>query len=269
MSRHSGTNTSNRKNSKNTAMLPNKKKIAKKDETENVKLEVDNVEEVSPTPTEEAVPTPVGDAHPTPARDVPSAPAGDAHLTPAGDVPSAPVRDALPTPVGGAPPAPARDVPTPAGDAPSNPNNSENATNSVQFKRAEKTKRILIWLLLGVLASCAPLLLSIWRDFACGFNTLKVNYFRDLALIVVAVAANAWSCALGALGALRKYWGIALSATSLVVGIALYYMFRPDEQLNNMALNMMIITCIILLLINMIIGIVIEWEEPDDGKSTA
>lgn len=243
MSRHSGKSTSNRKSSKNTAMLSNKKK--------NVRSDIGNVEEAPPAPDGDALPTSAGDASPHPAGDVPSPSIGDTPPPPTGNMPLPPTGN---TPL------------PPTGDTPLPPDNSEHFRTNAPKKDPEKTKRILIWLLLGVLASCAPLLLSILRDFACGFNTLKVNYFRDLALIVVAVAANAWSCALGALGALRKYWGTALSATSLVIGIALYYMFRPDEQLNNTALNTMIIICIILLFINMITGIIIEWEEPNDDR---
>lgn len=154
----------------------------------------------------------------------------------------------------------------PSEEMPPTPYNSEDVTSNVQQSHAERTKRILIWILLGVLASCVPLLLSMLRDFACGFNTLKVNYFRDLALIVVAVAANALSCALVAFRTLQKYWGSAFSSVSLVIGIALYYMFRPDEQLNNVALNIMIVVCVILLFINAIVGFVIEYAEPENDE---
>lgn len=212
--------TSSRNNSKNTntAVLSDKKKNAKKDETENVKLVTNNAK----------------DASHSPAGDIPAP-----HHPPTGDVP----------------PPPTENVSPPPGNSTQVGSNAK----SKKPKNLEKTKRILIWISLGVLASFLPLLFSIIRDFACGFNTLKVNYFRDLALIVAAIAANALSCALAAL---EKYLSCTLSAFSLLIGFVLYYSFRPDEQLNNTLLNIMIVVCAGLLVMNAIIGFLIACEEP-------
>lgn len=227
MSSHHRKSTSSRNNSKNTntAVLSDKKKNAKKDETENVKLVTNNAE--------------------------------DAPHSPAGDIPAPPTED-VPPPTGDMPPHPTENVSPPPGNSTQVGSNAK-SKKSKKPKNPKKTKRILIWVSLGVLASFLPLLFSIIRDFACGFNTLKVNYFRDLALIVAAIAANALSCALAAL---EKYWSCALSALSFLVGSVLYYLFRPDEQLNNTLLNIMIAVCAGLLVLNAIVGFLIACEEP-------
>lgn len=154
----------------------------------------------------------------------------------------------------------AEDAPlSPSRNAFFTPSGAEHDSSNAISKNPEKTKRILIWILLGALASFLPLVFSIIRDLACGFNTLRVNYFRDLALVLAAVAANALSYALGSL---QKYWSCALSGLSLSVGFTLYYLFRPNEQLNNTLLNGMIFTCAVLLAMNTIIGFLIAREEP-------
>lgn len=139
--------------------------------------------------------------------------------------------------------------------------NSDDVNTAGVTRDEERTRKIWMWIVLGVAASCLPVCLCLIHDSVVGFNTpsLKITYFKDLALVIAAVGANALNCALSANGKIRSCFFTGFSA---VLGFGLYCLFRPDEGVDNFALNVLIGVCIVLLIINATVGYRIESESP-------
>lgn len=137
--------------------------------------------------------------------------------------------------------------------------------NQSGFIEKERIRKKWSWIVLSVAASCLPVALCLIHDSVVGFNTpgLKIDYFKDLTLVIAAVGANALNCALAAAGKIKS--GL-FSGLSAVVGFGLYCLFRPEENIDNMRLNILILACIILLSINAVIGYKIETEVPNKAN---
>lgn len=127
----------------------------------------------------------------------------------------------------------------------------------------ETTVRIALWAVFGVFISIVPILLGMLYDWLSGYNLagIKLEYYSDFFLVVVAVAGNACNCAIA--WKTEKYGKriayIVLTAFIIVFGIGLFsFWFRNMTIIVSERADICFMVSIVAFLANALMGVLIE-----------
>lgn len=126
-----------------------------------------------------------------------------------------------------------------------------------------KAERIGIWVGLSMLASAVPFSLGLLYDGWSGYNILENwgEYIDDLLLVIVAISANACSCAFGARKNTVRPFLILISSLSFVIFLSFYsFLYRRVGNTTMSKLCFITGASFISFLVNSATGFVVEMK---------
>lgn len=139
---------------------------------------------------------------------------------------------------------------------------TKNAENAEHIKQ-ERIKRIVLWLLFGVLISIIPIVLALVYDLISGysFSAIKMEYLSDFILVIVAVAANVCNASLSE--KIEWVW-FGFSIIALIYGIGLYsFLYRRSNPIMSSWVNGLIVVSLFIFLFISLGGLIIESSRND------